>query len=150
MWAKLIWNLLFLGNPQQGQENRNPLPNPWSPNSEASNGSATRTEDAGSQSGGTNANAGLFGSSSLQNLMQSILQNPQTMQSMLSAPYMQSMLQAMAADPDMAANVIGANPLIASNPDLQVCSNFRDVLICRGILKLSQKVEIGYSSWSVE
>lgn len=65
---------------------------------------------------------GLFNPSNpaLQNMLQQIMQNPQAVQSMLSAPYTQSMLQAMAADPDMASTVIGGNPLFASNPELQV------------------------------
>lgn len=106
------------GNPQQGQENRNPLPNPWSPNSNDVTSSTDRNEEGQSRSGSTSAAGGLFGNASLQNLMQQLMQNPQLMQSMLSAPYTQSMMQAMAADPDMAANVIGANPLFSSNPEL--------------------------------
>lgn len=48
------------------------------------------------------------------------MRNPQTMQNMLNAPYTQSLLQAMAADPEVASSVIGTNPLFASNPELQV------------------------------
>lgn len=107
-----------IGNPQQGQENRNPLPNPWSAGVETST-STDRSEENASRTSG-NAAGGLFGSSSMQNLMQQIMQNPQTMQNMLSAPYMQSFLQAMAADPDLASNIIGSNPMFASNPELQV------------------------------
>lgn len=50
------------------------------------------------------------------------MQNPQVMQNMLSAPYTQSVLQAMAENPDMASNIIGTNPMFASNPELQVCT----------------------------
>lgn len=42
------------------------------------------------------------------------------MQNMLQAPYTQSMLRAMAADPNMANNVLSTNPLLAANPELQV------------------------------
>lgn len=108
------------GNPQQGQENRNPLPNPWSPNSNDVTSSTDRNEESQPRSGSSSAAGGLFGNASLQNLMQQLMQNPQLMQSMLSAPYTQSMMQAMAADPDMAANVIGANPMFSSNPELLV------------------------------
>lgn len=120
------------GNPQQGQENRNPLPNPWSPNSNDVTSSTDRNEENQSRGGGSSAAGGLFGNPSIQNLMQQMMQNPQLMQNMLSAPYTQSMMQAMAANPDMAANVIGANPLFSSNPELQVklCQVRVSVLNC--------------------
>lgn len=59
--------------------------------------------------------------------MQQMMENPQLMQNMLSAPYTQSMLQAFAADPNMAAQIVNSNPLFADNPALQVsrgkCNN---------------------------
>jgi ubiquilin len=99
-------------NPQQGQENRDPLPNPWSA--------------AGSETGGTGGRSastrpsGLLNSPGMQSLMQQMMENPQLMQNMLSAPYTQSMLQAFAADPNMAAQIVNSNPLFADNPALQV------------------------------
>jgi ubiquilin len=51
-----------------------------------------------------------------------MMENPQLMQNMLSAPYTQSMLQAFAADPNMAAQIVNSNPLFADNPGLQVCA----------------------------
>lgn len=98
-------------NPQQGQENRDPLPNPWSA--------------AGSETGGTGGRSastrpsGLLNSPGMQSLMQQMMENPQLMQNMLSAPYTQSMLQAFAADPNMAAQIVNSNPLFADNPALQ-------------------------------
>jgi ubiquilin len=56
----------------------------------------------------------------MQSLMQQMMENPQLMQNMLSAPYTQSMLQAFAADPNMAAQIVNSNPLFADNPALQV------------------------------
>lgn len=44
------------------------------------------------------------------------------MQNMLAAPYTQSMLQAFAADPNMAAQIVNSNPLFADNPALQASS----------------------------
>ena len=58
----------------------------------------------------------------MQSLMQQMMENPQLMQNMLSAPYTQSMLQAFAADPNMAAQIVNSNPLFADNPALQVSS----------------------------
>ncbi|PNF28124.1 Ubiquilin-1 [Cryptotermes secundus] len=98
-------------NPQQGQENRDPLPNPWSA--------------AGGETGGTGGRSastrpsGLLNSPGMQSLMQQMMENPQLMQNMLSAPYTQSMLQAFAADPNMAAQVVNSNPLFADTPALQ-------------------------------
>lgn len=40
-------------------------------------------------------------------------------QSMMSAPYTQAMLQALAADPNMANRILADNPLIAGNPEMQ-------------------------------
>jgi ubiquilin len=57
----------------------------------------------------------------MQSLMQQMMENPQLMQNMLSAPYTQSMLQAFAADPNMAAQIVNNTPLFADNPALQVC-----------------------------
>jgi len=67
--------------------------------------------------------------------MQQMMENPQLMQNMLSAPYTQSMLQAFAADPNMAAQIVNSNPLFADNPALQVsigkCNNMS---YCMGFL----------------
>ena len=52
--------------------------------------------------------------------MRQITNNPEMMQNMLSAPYTQSMMQAMQQNPDMAANIVGSNPLFAGNPQMQV------------------------------
>lgn len=51
--------------------------------------------------------------------MQQMTQNPQLMENMLQAPYMQSMLQSMSANPEMANQIIGSNPMFAGNPQLQ-------------------------------
>lgn len=41
----------------------------------------------------------------MQSLMQQMMQNPQLMENMLQAPYMQAMLQSMSANPEMANQV---------------------------------------------
>ncbi|XP_012273483.1 ubiquilin-1 isoform X2 [Orussus abietinus] len=96
-------------NPQQGQENRDPLPNPWSQNqSESTTPEATPTPGRG-----------LLDSPGMQRLMSQMIENPQIMRNMLSAPYTRSMLEAMAADPAMASRVIAANPMFRGNPQMQ-------------------------------
>lgn len=91
--VKSILNKSFSGNnPQQGSENRDPLPNPWAP--------ASNTQ-AASQS----APAGILTTPSMQSLMQQMSDSPAMMQNLMSAPYTRTMMEAMAADPGMAANV---------------------------------------------
>ena len=52
-------------------------------------------------------------------MLHQITNNPEMMQNMLSAPYTQSMMQAMSQNPDMAANIVSSNPLFAGNPQMQ-------------------------------
>ncbi|KAL0270666.1 UNVERIFIED_CONTAM: hypothetical protein PYX00_008002 [Menopon gallinae] len=98
-------------NPQQGTENRAPLPNPWGGNTNNTTGTGTQRQ--------TPPGTGLFNSPAMQSLMQQMAENPQIIQNMMSAPYTQSMLQALAADPNIAHNVLSANPLFAGNPQMQ-------------------------------
>lgn len=92
-------------NPQQGAENREPLPNPWG-------GSQSATGQAPPPSNVLNTPA-------MQSLMQQMSDNPEMMQGMLNAPYMRSMMESLAQDPNMAANLIGQSPLLQANPQLQ-------------------------------
>lgn len=84
-------------NPQQGSENREPLPNPWGPRSTGA-------------PPGTAANApnpqGLLNTPGMQSLLQQMSENPHLIQSMLNAPYFQSVIQAFQADPTMASQII--------------------------------------------
>ncbi|KAM9251940.1 ubiquilin-4 [Cariama cristata] len=114
-------------------ENREPLPNPWSPtppasqsqvpSSEGSTGSATtQSTPTVSNPFGLNAasvGAGMFNSPEMQGLLQQISENPQLMQNMISAPYMRSMMQTLAQNPDFAAQIMVNVPLFAGNPQLQ-------------------------------
>lgn len=100
-----------LQNPQQGQENRDPLPNPW--NQSQSDGNSTGQPQSGQ--GGR----GLLDSPGMQSLTAQMMENPQLMRNMLNAPYTRSMLEAMAADPNMANRVIAANPFLRGNPQMQ-------------------------------
>ncbi|EMP31321.1 Ubiquilin-4, partial [Chelonia mydas] len=98
-------------------ENREPLPNPWSPtppasqaqvpSSEGSTGSTTtQSTPTVSNPFGINAanlGTGMFNSPEMQGLLQQISENPQLMQNMISAPYMRSMMQTLSQNPDFAA-----------------------------------------------
>ncbi|XP_067425545.1 ubiquilin-4 isoform X3 [Emydura macquarii macquarii] len=114
-------------------ENREPLPNPWSPtppashaqvpSSEGSTGSTTtQSTPTVSNPFGLNAaslGTGMFNSPEMQGLLQQISENPQLMQNMISAPYMRSMMQTLAQNPDFAAQMMVNVPLFAGNPQLQ-------------------------------
>ncbi|XP_045439258.1 ubiquilin-4 isoform X4 [Pipistrellus kuhlii] len=114
-------------------ENREPLPNPWSPSPPASQAPGSGGEGTGgsgtsqvhptvSNPFGINAaslGSGMFNSPEMQALLQQISENPQLMQTVLSAPYMRSMMQALAQNPDFAAQMMVNVPLFAGNPQLQ-------------------------------
>ncbi|XP_042295443.1 ubiquilin-4 [Sceloporus undulatus] len=113
-------------------ENREPLPNPWSP-SPASQGQTSSgdgsTGSTPSQSTPTvsnplginaaNLGTGVFSSSEMQGLLQQISENPQLMHTVVSAPYMRTMLQVLSENPDLAAQMMVNVPLFAGNPSLQ-------------------------------
>lgn len=109
-------------NPQAGQENRAPLPNPWSSSSAAGRpsgeGEPTRPSNGGGPAAGSGM-AGMFSSPGMQSLMQQMLDNPQLMQSMMSAPYTQNMMQQLSSNPQLAESIIVNNPLFAGNAALQ-------------------------------
>lgn len=96
-------------NPQQGTENREPLPNPW--------GSGPRPNTTSASP--TTPSPGVLNNPQVSSLMQQMSENPQLVQNMFSSPYMQNMLQALAADPNMANSFLAQNPLISRNPALQ-------------------------------
>ncbi|CAB3244564.1 unnamed protein product [Arctia plantaginis] len=105
-------------NPQQGAENRQPLPNPWQRGGGAAGGAGGAAPGAGAGAGGATG-PGLINTPGMQSLLQQMSENPRLVQSMLSAPYTNTMLQALAADPDMASQLINQNPMFANNPQLQ-------------------------------
>nr|BAE38196.1 unnamed protein product [Mus musculus] len=118
-------------------ENRDPLPDPWAPQTSQSSpasGTTGSTTNTMSTSGGTatstpagqstsgpslvpGAGASMFNTPGMQSLLQQITENPQLMQNMLSAPYMRSMLQSLSQNPDLAAQMQNPDTLSAmSNP----------------------------------
>ncbi|KAL1785093.1 ubiquilin-1 isoform X1 [Sigmodon hispidus] len=117
-------------------ENRDPLPNPWAPQtSQSSSASGSTTNTLSGSAGGVTststgqsasgpglvpgAGASMFNTPGMQSLLQQITENPQLMQNMLSAPYMRSMMQSLSQNPDLAAQMMLNNPLFAGNPQLQ-------------------------------
>lgn len=125
-----------LQNPQQGQENRDPLPNPWSQGqNDSSNtettGTGTNTATGTGLGGGLGAGLGLgaaglgtagrglLNTPGMQSLVSQMMENPTLMRNVINAPYTRSMLEAMAADPAMASRVISQNPFLRGNPQMQ-------------------------------
>ncbi|XP_014238370.1 ubiquilin-1 [Trichogramma pretiosum] len=120
-------------NPQQGQENRDPLPNPWSQgqNGAQSNSGTpstgttpTATTGAGTGTGagfgfGTGGVRGLLDTPGMQSLTAQMMENPALLRNMLNAPYTRNMMEAMAADPAMASRVLSSNPFFRGNPQMQ-------------------------------
>ncbi|OXB80129.1 UNVERIFIED_CONTAM: hypothetical protein H355_006961 [Colinus virginianus] len=137
-FASLVSNASSGGDSQPSRtENRDPLPNPWAPQS-SSQSSTTSTstsgENADSNNVGNNTSsstgqsstlpnlgpglgAGMFNTPGMQSLLQQITENPQLMQNMLSAPYMRSMMQSLSQNPDLAVQMQNPDTLSAmSNP----------------------------------
>lgn len=112
-------------NPQQGQENRDPLPNPWGgstgTNSTDPTNGRSATASGSLPTGGAGGN--MFNSDAMNSMMQQMIENPQVMQNIMNTPYFQSTLQAMTSNPSMANNLLSNNPLLANNPELQVKHN---------------------------
>ncbi|XP_055375305.1 ubiquilin-4 [Condylostylus longicornis] len=93
-------------NPQQGTENRAPLPNPWS-------------SGGGGSGPGNQPTPGVMNTPPMQSLLQQMSENPTLMQNLLNAPYTRSMMEAMASDPNLANQLLSTSPILANNPALQ-------------------------------
>lgn len=91
-------------NPQQGNENREPLPNPWATGQ-------SRTTPAPPNN--------VLNTPAMQSLLQQMSDSPEMIEGMLNAPYYRSMMESLSQDPQMAANLIGQSPILQSNPALQ-------------------------------
>ncbi|XP_064295880.1 ubiquilin-1-like isoform X2 [Phalacrocorax carbo] len=138
-FASLVSSVSSGGDSQPSRtENRDPLPNPWAPQSSLQSSTSTSTsgESSGSSNVGNSTSAsmgqsstipnlgpglgvGMFNTPGMQSLLQQITENPQLMQNMLSAPYMRSMMQSLSQNPDLAVQMMLNNPLFAGNPQLQ-------------------------------
>ncbi|KAM4754172.1 ubiquilin-1-like isoform 5-T5 [Cyanocitta cristata] len=136
-FASLVSNESSGGDSQPSRtENRDPLPNPWAPQSSSQNSTSTSIsgESSGSNNVGNSTSAstgqsstipnlgpglgvGMFNTPGMQSLFQQITENPQLMQNMLSAPYMRSMMQSLSQNPDLAVQMQNPDTLSAmSNP----------------------------------
>ncbi|XP_055649086.1 ubiquilin-1-like isoform X2 [Falco peregrinus] len=138
-FASLVSNASSGGDSHPSRtENRDPLPNPWAPQSSSQSSTSTSTSDESSGSSdvgnstsasmgqsstipnlGSGLGVGMFNTPGMQSLLQQITENPQLMQNMLSAPYMRSMMQSLSQNPDLAVQMMLNNPLFAGNPQLQ-------------------------------
>ncbi|EFA11174.1 ubiquilin-1 [Tribolium castaneum] len=107
-FAGLVDNNQSGNNPQQGTENREPLPNPWGGQRPNTNNSSTNRPQRP-----------VMNSPSMASLLQQMSENSDLMQNMLSAPYTQNVLEALASDPNMATALLSDNPLLSGNPQLQ-------------------------------
>ncbi|KAH8386641.1 hypothetical protein KR093_001652 [Drosophila rubida] len=110
-----------VANPQQGTENRNPLPNPWggTGNRSGGNGSQSGTAAAGPNRGGDQPPNNVLNTPAMRSLLQQMADNPALMQNLLNAPYTRSMMESMSQDPDMASRLLSSSPLLSNNPQLQ-------------------------------
>lgn len=97
-------------NPQQGRENTEPLPNPWSPQSQRT---STTTPTTNTSSSRTST------APSMSNFLQQMSDNPSALQGMLSSPGVQSMMEAIASNPNLTESLMADNPLFARNPAMQ-------------------------------
>ncbi|CAH1153233.1 unnamed protein product [Phaedon cochleariae] len=94
-------------NPQQGRENTEPLPNPWS-----GAGSANPTSNPTS-------NPTAAGRPPLSGFLQQMSDSPASVRNMMSLPHMQQVVEALAANPNMADSLMANNPLLSGNAALQ-------------------------------
>lgn len=89
-------------NPQQGRENTEPLPNPWTP--------------AGRNNSSTNANAANNGSarrtSSTEGL-RALVDDPDLLQNMFSQPGFQEMISALASDHNLTDAMVDNDPIFS-------------------------------------
>ena len=130
-------------------ENTDPLPNPWAPrgtgttptgpaanrpqpSTSAPNNQQQQPLQPPSQqqqqqqqgtasaipSGAPGSSPGLI-SPMMQNYMSQLVQNPRLLESVLNAPYMQPLMDSLAANPDISRQMIANNPMFADNPQLR-------------------------------
>jgi ubiquilin len=116
-------------------ENTDPLPNPWAPRGtgpstapprqpppppQQSTGATNPQQPAASAipTGTAGSSPGLI-SPMMQNYMSQLVQNPRLLESVLNAPYMQPLMDSLAANPDISRQMVANNPMFANNPELR-------------------------------
>ena len=113
-------------------ESTDPLPNPWAPRGAGATARPTATASQTSRPTGNNqeqpaaapssnpsASAPGVTTPSMENYMNQFVQNPRLLDSVLNAPYMQPMMDMLAANPEMSRQMIENNPMFANNPELR-------------------------------
>jgi ubiquilin len=55
----------------------------------------------------------------MQNYMSQLVQNPRLLESVLNAPYMQPLMDSLAANPEISRQMVANNPMFANNPELR-------------------------------
>lgn len=89
------------GQQTQGTEVRDPLPNPWAPRQTGSGSNPPNSSGVPNLQQSTPASnpglgtSGVFSSPGMQGLLQQITSNPQLMQSTLTSPFFQNVMQTM-------------------------------------------------------
>lgn len=81
------------------------MPNPWASSGSATAGGRGAATGATGVGGGGNLGPSGINTPAMQSLMQQMSENPALMQNLLNAPYTRTLMESMAADPNMAANV---------------------------------------------
>ena len=111
-------------------ESTDPLPNPWGPRGDAAPGAAPSRPQQSSTSqqqqqaasaiptGAAGSSPGLI-SPMMQNYMSQLVQNPRLLESVLNAPYMQPLMDSLAANPEISRQMVANNPMFANNPELR-------------------------------
>lgn len=110
-------------NPQQGTENRDPLPNPWSPPPRnATTPRATDTPAAPANPAAApnmfSSMSGLLSGNNVTNSLQHLTENPELMRQIMTSPALQQMMQTMMQNPALMQQAIRDNPLL-NNPAMQ-------------------------------
>lgn len=85
-------------------------------------GQANAANSGATPAGAANPFAALGGgmnSNLMNDYMQQMMQNPQQLESIMSTPHMQSMLQMVSSNPEMARLLVDSNPQLASNPEMR-------------------------------
>lgn len=96
-------------NVQAGTENRDPLPNPWSRDTNTTSSTTTTGSNPLSNPLAGNRNSNPFSQ---------LLENRDFMNSMLNSPHTQQMMQQMSSNPEFMQRIMANNPLL-SNSNLQ-------------------------------
>jgi ubiquilin len=116
-------------------ENTDPLPNPWAPRGTGAAATPPRQTQQQPSTSATNTqpqqqtasaiSTGAIGSAPglispmMQNYMSQLVQNPRLLESVLNAPYMQPLVDSLAANPDISRQMVVNNPMFANNPELR-------------------------------